>query len=303
MTYQVVSDSACDIDVGTEQEKGIRLVPFYVSFVPGVYKRERTELPVVDLYRQMVEQPKVFPKTSMPTMEDYMNAFRPALEAGMPVLCICLSAKFSGSYQSACLAREEILEEYPHGEIIVMDSACATAEQGLLVEQAADMAAQDVPFLEAAALLEKVKETGRILFTTADLDYLQKGGRIGKVMKMAAVALKIKPLMEMKAGELFPVGMTRSRKKSLSAILSELDKAFLGKEKEINQYCFATGFGYDHDEAEAFYAQVEEKLRKLGYTGSLPLYQIGATIGVHTGPHPIGFGYMRRWESMREEKK
>ncbi|MBM6829930.1 DegV family protein [Anaerotignum lactatifermentans] len=301
MTFQVISDSACDIDPRVEQEKGILLVPYYVSFVPEVYQKERTEMPVPAFYRQMAEHPGVFPKTSMPTVEDYADVFRPASEKGLPVLCICLSAKFSGSYQSACLAREEVLEEFPDAQILVMDSACATAEQGLLVEQAAQMAAADVPFLEAAALLEQVKQTGRILFTTANLDYLQKGGRIGKVMKMAAVALKIKPLMEMKAGELFPVGMSRSRKKSLSAILAELEKAFGGRKEEINLYRFAVGFGYGKEEAAAFYEEVEEKLRQMGYTGDLPLYQIGATIGVHTGPYPIGFGYMRRWETMKEE--
>lgn len=300
MTFQVVSDSACDIAPRTEEERGILLVPYYVSFGSEIYQKERTELPVPDFYRQMAEHPGVFPKTSMPTIEDYADAFRPAVKQGLPVLCICLSAKFSGSYQSACLAREEVLEDFPNAQILVMDSACATAEQGLLVEQAADMAAADVPFSEAAALLEKIKQTGRILFTTADLDYLQKGGRIGKVMKLAAVALKIKPVMEMRAGELFPVSMTRSRKKSLAAILAELEKAFGGEKEEINQYRFAVGFGYGREEAAAFYKEVEEKLRQFGYTGELPLYQIGATIGVHTGPYPIGFGYMRRWETMRE---
>ncbi len=300
MTFQVVSDSACDIAPRTEEERGILLVPYYVSFGSEIYQKERTELPVPDFYRQMAEHPGVFPKTSMPTIEDYADAFRPAVKQGLPVLCICLSAKFSGSYQSACLAREEVLEDFPNAQILVMDSACATAEQGLLVEQAADMAAADVPFSEAAALLEKIKQTGRILFTTADLDYLQKGGRIGKVMKLAAVALKIKPVMEMRAGELFPVSMTRSRKKSLVAILAELEKAFGGEKEEINQYRFAVGFGYGREEAAAFYKEVEEKLRQFGYTGELPLYQIGATIGVHTGPYPIGFGYMRRWETMRE---
>lgn len=300
MTFQVISDSACDIDPRTEKERGILLVPYYVSFGSEIYQKERTELPVPDFYRQMAEHPGVFPKTSMPAIEDYADAFRPAVKQGLPVLCICLSAKFSGSYQSACLAREEVLEDFPNAQILVMDSACATAEQGLLVEQAADMAAADVPFSEAAALLEKIKQTGRILFTTADLDYLQKGGRIGKVMKLAAVALKIKPVMEMRAGELFPVSMTRSRKKSLAAILAELEKAFGGEKEEINQYRFAVGFGYGREEAAAFYKEVEEKLRQFGYTGELPLYQIGATIGVHTGPYPIGFGYMRRWETMRE---
>lgn len=300
MTFQVISDSACDIDPRTEKERGILLVPYYVSFGSEIYQKERTELPVPDFYRQMAEHPGVFPKTSMPTIEDYADAFRPAAKQGLPVLCICLSAKFSGSYQSACLAREEVLEDFPNAQILVMDSACATAEQSLLVEQAADMAAANIPFSEAAALLEKIKQTGRILFTTADLDYLQKGGRIGKVMKLAAVALKIKPVMEMRAGELFPVSMTRSRKKSLAAILAELEKAFGGEKEEINQYRFAVGFGYGREEAAAFYKEVEEKLRQFGYTGELPLYQIGATIGVHTGPYPIGFGYMRRWETMRE---
>ena len=297
MQFQVVSDSSCDLLQTQVEHLQIEIVPFYVSFIEGEYLRERTEIAVTEFYAQMETQPQVFPKTAMPTPEDYLQAFLPALEAGKDVLCICLNAGFSGSFQAACLAKTEAEDRFPERKILVVDSCCATAAQGLLVLQAAQYAQAGHSIEETTACLEKAKHTGQIYFTTADLRYLKKGGRIGKVIKMAAVALKIKPLMEMRDAELHPIGIVRSRKKALQAILGQMEHRFpLAHCPEIGEYIFAVGHGYSKEEGENFRVEVVNALRERGYTQAVELFQIGATIGVHTGPHPIGFGFVKRFE-------
>lgn len=297
MQFQVVSDSSCDLLQTQVEQLQIGIVPFYVSFTEGVYLRERTEIAVPEFYTQMETQPQVFPKTAMPTPEDYLHMFIPALEAGKDVLCICLNARFSGSFQAACLAKTEAEDRFPERKILVVDSCCATAAQGLLVLQAAQYAQAGRSMDETAACLEQAKHTGQIYFTTADLRYLKKGGRIGKVVQMAAVALKIKPLMEMRDAELHPIGIVRSRKKALQAILEQIERKFpLAHCPNIGEYIFAVGHGYSKEEGESFRVEVVHALRQRGYTQAVELFQIGATIGVHTGPHPLGFGYVKRFE-------
>ena len=108
--------------------------------------------------------PGIFPRTSMPTVQDYLDAFRPAAAQGMPILCICLNAPFSGSIQSARNAAEELREEFPDARVYVMDSQLATVLQGQLVEEAADLRDQGLSLEEAVLRLEAVRPTGRIFF-------------------------------------------------------------------------------------------------------------------------------------------
>ena len=84
----------------------------------------------------MVDNPKIYPKSSMPSVQDYVEVFEPLVREGKPVICICITTKFSGSMQSALNARQMLLEEYPEAEITVMDATVNTVLQGLLVLEA-----------------------------------------------------------------------------------------------------------------------------------------------------------------------
>ena len=110
------------------------------------------------------------------------------------------------------------MEEYPACKIIVVDSYSATVQEGLLVTEAARMAEDGLTLEEAAKRIETLKMTSRIFFTTADLSYLQKGGRVGKAMIQVASMLKIKPMIQLYEGELQAAGIVRSRKKFPAAL-------------------------------------------------------------------------------------
>ena len=295
MDFRVMSDSSCDISQEQEKAYGINLISYYVSFDGVNYKKDRAEVSAEDFYREMAENPGVYPKTSMPTQVDFYEAFLPCAKKGEKVIYLNLTSKFSSSFQSARLAAEALMEDYPDCKIAVIDSFSATVQEGLLVTEAARMAQDGISFEEAVERLEELKMTSRIFFTTGDLSYLQKGGRIGKVLTQAASMLKIKPIIHLYEGELQAAGIARARKKSIAKFMEDAKSFFA--DKNINDYRICTGKGHDQEEYDAFHKDVEAEMKALGFTGEVESYQIGCTIGVHTGPTPIGIACIRKYDA------
>ena len=296
MKFQIVSDSSCDLGRERCQSLGVEMVSYYAALGNETYYREERDIPTREFYQRMAALPGVFPKTSMPTMEDYLEAFSPIAQQGIPILCICLNGLFSGSYQNARNSAEELRERYPQVQIYVMDSRLATVLQGLLVEEAVRLRDLDLTLEQAVAILEQLPQTGRIFFTTDDLDYLCHGGRIGKAAATTGALLRVKPLIGYEHGELVTDGIAQGRKKSLVRV-RELFFRYVEREKlNLNEYILATGFGLNQEEHREFAQQVYEGLLERGYDRPevKKPYQIGMTIGVHTGPTPIGVGLLRK---------
>ncbi|MBQ8639287.1 MAG: DegV family protein [Lachnospiraceae bacterium] len=293
--YCIISDSSCDFTPEFAREQGVTVVPFYVSFDGVNYKKEGQEFGIRDFYQEMVDRKGEYPKTSLPSVQDYADAFLPFVQEGTGVVCICISSKFSGSVQSAMNAKEMILEEYPQARIAVIDAQVNTVLQGLLVQEAAKLCREQVPFDACVERIEAIRESGRIFFTVGSIDYLQHGGRIGKLAGTAASVLGIKPLITLKEGEIFSSGVARGRKKSLEKII-EMTKAYM-KERSVTKeaYRLCMGFGYDCEEARELRSVLVRELADYGLTEEeIPLVQIGAAIAVHTGPYAVGIGIIKR---------
>lgn len=295
MKFHIISDSSCDLGRESAQNLGITMVSFYAQLGDEVYYREEQDISTHEFYQRMADNPGVFPKTSMPTMEDYLQAMLPQVERGMPVLCICLNAAFSGSFQAACNTREEILEDHPDAKIHVLDSRCATVLQGALVEEAIALRDAGCSLEEAVQALEAIRDSGRIFFTANDLEYLRHGGRIGAAAATAGTLLKVKPLIGYENAGLVTDGIAQGRKKSLQRVQELFFRYVEKNELNLSQYRVVTGFGLDREEYDKFTNEIWEGLKVRGYDvpRSRP-YQIGITIGVHTGPTPIGVGLLRR---------
>ncbi len=297
MDYRIVTDGSCDLPPELCRSKDIDVVPFYVSFDSENYMKEIVDMPIRKFYEQMVEDPTTFPKSSMPSVQDYVDVFKPVVEAGKAVICICITTKFSGSYQSAMNAKEMLLENYPDARITVMDSTVDTVLQGLFVLEAVKMYEAELPYEKVIEELESIKSTGRIFFTVGNIDYLKHGGRIGKLAGLAGSVLGIKPLITLKEGEIFPSGVSRSRKKSLEKVFELLWQYLQEVNAVSGEYSICVGYGYDIAEAEKFRKGAVSFLNEKGYAITdmeLQKYQIGATISVHTGPYPLGFGVLRK---------
>lgn len=293
--YHIISDGSCDLPTELVQEKNVTVVPFYVSFDDENYLMEGVEIGVRDFYQQMVDRKGVYPKSCMPGIRDYVDAFLPFVKEKTPIICICITTKFSGSTQSALNARDMVLEDYPDAEITVIDSTVNTVLQGIYVLEAVRLRDSGTSYQDTVARLEEIKGTGRIFFTVGDMEYLKHGGRIGKVAAVAGSVLGIRPIITLKQGEIFPSGIGRSRKKTTEKSLELLVEYLKESSLSADCYSFAVGVGYDWQEAEEFRDHVIETLQGNGFdVKEIPIYQIGAGIGVHTGPYPLGLGVVEK---------
>ncbi|MGB8453471.1 MAG: DegV family protein [Anaerocolumna sp.] len=289
--YQIFSDSSCDTPEELLSIHNITLIPFYVTFNQENYFRENIEITNQRFYEVLLNQ-KVFPKTSLPSVQDYINYFEPVILGNKDVLCLCLTQKFSGSYQSAINAKLILEEKYPDAKINVIDSIQATGGQGILLIQAAYMKKAGLSLEETVNRINIIKTTARIMFTVDTLEYLAKGGRIGKVTSLAGTMLNLKPMIQLKDAELIPYSNVRGRKKALQKISDMTSEYFTETGESYEDYDFCVVNATTMEDICFVQSQLEELIgRKITY----PVFQIGVTIGTYTGPGAVGVCFIRKY--------
>ncbi len=293
--FQIFSDGSCDLSPEQLRSSGIQTVPFYITLDGKTFQKEVTELSVPDFYEHCVRHPECAPRTSTPSVQDYMERFEPYLAKGTDILCYCISGKLSSSLRSASVARQLLLETYPEREILVSDSTMATALQGMFLLELAGFARLGHTIRETWQRGEEIRQKASIYFTVENLRYLAMGGRIGKLTSLAARGLGIRPLIRFGTGELHPIGVSIGRRRSFTAVADTVKKVILEEKIDLQHYSFALGWGYSREEAEPFFRKIRDVF--LDLFGELPEFvpiQLGATIGVHTGPYPVGIAIIEK---------
>jgi len=293
--FQIISDGSCDLSDDQLHAAKVEIVPFYVALDGEHYIKEGKELSVSDFYQFCIQYPGSLPRTSMPSVQDYMDCFEPYLARGTDILCYCITKSFSGSINSALIARNLLLETYPERKIVVEDSTLATGLQGLLLLELARYAQEGHSLKETWEKGEELKKTASIYFTIDNLRYLAMGGRIGKIKSLAVQGLRLRPLIRFNDGELHPLGVSIGRKHSFDKITEILKDVMISQGVDPSNYSFALGWGCDREEAEPFFQQIRTLFwRQFGQIPDFVPIQIGATIGVHTGPYPVGIGMIKK---------
>lgn len=291
--YKIISDSACDLPQAYVNEHDITIVPLSVSFDGETYYRDGVDITRNECYQRMVDNPDVYPKTSLPSVDSYYTTFKEYADKDIPVICFTISLIFSGSYNSAMNAKGLIEEEYPDAKIFIIDTKQNTVTQALIIDQTVRMRDAALPLDKALDKIQKVIDSARIFFTVGSLDYLQMGGRIGKVAA-AASKIDVKPVIIMKDGDISLGGIGRNRNKLKKKVLSVADKYLTEKGKD--NFIVSVGYGYDAAEGVSFMNELEETLGiKLQSETNAA---IGIVSGVHTGPHPIGLGCVQKYETL-----
>lgn len=291
--YKIISDSACDLSQAYINEHNITIVPLSVSFDGENYLRDGIDITRNECYQRMVDNPGTYPKTSLPSVDSYYNVFKKYAEKDTPVICFTISLIFSGSYNSAMNAKGLVEEEYPDAKIYIIDTKQNTVTQALIIDQTVRMQNAGLPLEKTLEMIDKVIDSARIFFTVGSLDYLQMGGRIGKVAA-AASKLDVKPVIIMKDGDIGLGGIGRNRNKLKKKVLAVADKYLTEKGKD--NFVISVGYGYDAAEGVSFMNELEETLGvKLQSETNVA---IGIVSGVHTGPHPIGLGCVQKYETL-----
>lgn len=296
--FKVISDTACDFLLDYANKIDVTLVPFSVTFDGEHYYKEQVEVDQAEFYRRMIDE-KAYPKSSLPNVQDYMNVFRPCAEQGIPVICVCISTLFSGSYNSASMAKDQLLEDFPDARITVFNSMQNSSSQALFVHEAVRMRNDGISYEDAIAVLTRMTDLGRIFFTIESLDYLKKGGRIGKLATLLTGALSIRPIIVLKNGELNIGGICRTRKKAKKTIIDICKKHFEGNHLNVSDYDFNVASGCQFDERDEYRKEIEEAFQTKCVESCQEFQtRIGVTTACHTGPYSLGVGIMPKYETL-----
>lgn len=235
-----------------------------------------------DEFYKLMEETKEFPKSSQPSLDEATKVFEKNLANGNDIVGIFISSDMSGTFSSAHLIKEMLLEKYPKRSIELIDSRSNCMQMGLAVLAAAEKAANDGTLEEVVEACEFVKQRSRFLFAPQTLDYLKMGGRIGSAGALFGKVLKIVPILTVEDGKTSVVEKVRTNSKAIEKMLSifmnDIKEKGLGKVVIHHINCEEEG----RKLAEKIEVHINEKVE---------IMPIGPVIGVHVGPGAIGIAY------------
>lgn len=271
---RIVTDSTADIPAVLREKYGITMISLKVLFGEETYL-DAVDMTPAQFYARLKSSP-VMPTTSQPSPADFVEVYEELLKEDPtgPILSFHLASVLSGTYQAATIAKS-MLEEAGE-QIHVIDSCSASYGHGMQVVLAAELANSGASVEQILAEIDKRKQSCHIYFLVDTLDYLQKGGRIGKAAAMIGSLLNIKPILSLEpSGAVTSVEKARGSKKAMAKIV-ELLKNHYGND-EVVLIVAGTDDQVVANELETR-VKAELNVKEVGYT------TVGTVIGTHTGP-------------------
>lgn len=282
MNVRIITDSASDITPQEADAWGVEVLPITVVFGQEEYL-DGVTLTSRAFFEKLVES-DALPHTCQITPFQYEQAYRRAAEAGDQVVCVTLSGRLSGGWNSAVMGAGAFA-----GQVYVVDSENVSIGQRLLVQLAVRLRDQGLPAAEIAAELETQKKRVRLLALLDTLEYLKKGGRISPAVAFAGGVLSIKPVVAVQNGEVALVGKARGSKNGNNLLMQFVERSG-GVDFSMPYTLGYSGFS---DALLQKYLADSEKLYR-DHEGDIPVCCIGSTIGTHAGPGAIGVAFFSR---------
>lgn len=268
MTVKIVTDSVADLPSDVVKELGITVIPLLVRFGEKVY-RDGIDLTAEQFYKKL-KQSKVLPGTSVPSPGTFAEAYDKLAEDTDEILAIILSSKLSGTYE---VAKQSVGLMKKKCRVEVIDSEWATMAQGFIVMKAAEAANSGASLDEVIDIARKTIPRVDFLAAFDTLEYLKRGGRIGKAQVFLGSLLNINPLITLRDGLVEPAGRTRSRAKAIERLYD-----FAVGYSRIEE--MAVGNANCPDEADALAERLGSKFPKERIYRS----KMTPAIGTYTGP-------------------
>lgn len=276
---KVIVDSTADIPKGLAEELEISVIPINVQ-IGGESHLDGVTIQPKEFYDKMKSVPDL-PTTSQPSPIDIIEVYREAINNGTKeILSMHISSKMSGTYQSALLAKSMIEEEYSDVNIVVLDSKSVTYAFGVMAVMVARAAKQGKSLQELVELAERVRQEEVLVALVDTLEYLQKGGRIGKAAALVGSLLNIKPIISISDdGEVMAIDKARGKNKAINRCFELL------KEKVPSGPVHAAILHADRlDQANQWLAKVKDTFD----VKEEWIVDIGPAVGTHAGPGTIG---------------
>ena len=281
--YVLSCCSTADLSAEHFEARDIHYICFHYMLDGVTYSDDLGKsMPFDKFYQAMVDGAET--RTSQVNAEEYAAYFEGFLQSGQDVLHLALSSGISGSYNSACIARDELQEKYPDRKIYVLDSLAAASGFGLLMDKLADLRDEGKSIDEVRAYAEARRLNLHHWFFSSDLTFFVKGGRISKASGFFGTMLNICPLLNVNSeGKLIPRHKIRGKNKVIREIVKKMEEHAEGG-LEYSGKCYICHSACLED-AQAVARLVEERFPKLN--GKVLINSVGTTIGSHTGPGTV----------------
>ena len=275
---RILVDTSSDYTVEEIKAKGMELAPLHITIGEADY-RDGYDLSKDKFYELLTTNEEV-PKTSQPTPQDFVDIFEEVQEKGDELICILLSSRLSGTFQSATLAKSIVDYENIH----LVDSLGATHMIRIMADYAQELIAEGKKVAEITAALEEMRSKIKVLAVVDTLEYLCKGGRVSRTTAAIGEMAKVKPMITVADGEVAVIGKSLGKNKAIGNLLKALEEC--GVDERFPVYSVST---LGTENCEAF----ETRLTAAGYQFKERV-QIGATIGTHIGPGVFGMIFVQK---------
>ncbi len=287
---RVVTDSNAHLSVQLREKYKIGFVPLQFLFGTRAFQDE------VDMSNEqffhMLTHEKAHPTTSAPAPADFIQAWKPILEAGDEVVSLCLPSGLSATYSSAVNAKAQMEQEHGNAlPITVVDGKWLSMAQGFQCLEGARVAMAGGSSQDVVKAITALDERISLVFLLDTLEYLKRGGRIGKAQAWLGTMFNVKPILEIAHARVEPLERVRSRKAGLARLLELVQTPPLtnGPRKGDG----ALHIAVLHARAPEAAQQLEDELRARFNIAELVRAEIGPTIAVHTGPDALGLAFYR----------
>ncbi len=278
MSIAVVTDSTSDLPKELAEQYGITIVPLYVHFGDEEF-RDGVDIQSDEFYARL-QSGKVFPTTSAPSAGVFMEVYRELAKDHDGIVSVHLSSKVSATYSAALQAANEVKSEGITVETV--DSLQASMALGLVAIGAAKAAADGASLDEVVELSKSLSARATFTGLVETLEYLQKGGRIGKAQALLGSLLRIKPILALVDGEAHGTERARTRSRGIKRIKSLVEEA-------VPLEALSVLYTTDHDLA----VEIASDLSPCAPDGKPLIAQLGPVVGTYLGPGMLGFGMIR----------
>lgn len=277
MTFKILTDSTADLPESWTQEHDVQVLGLTIQLDGQTYETVGPdELTSEQLLAKMESGSK--PTTSQINVGQFEAVFRQYAQEGIAVLYVAFASALSGTYQSAVMAREMVLEDYPEAIITILDSKAASMGEGLLVMKAVEARAAGQSLEQTTDLLQSLVPRVKTYFLVDDLNHLMRGGRISKAAALMGSLVNIKPIIAVTAdGSLDSVAKVRGKKKAQAEVVRMTLET-------ISEPLVVIAYAGEKEVAE----NVKEQLLASGEVTEVLILPLGPVISTHTGPGTLG---------------
>ena len=276
MTVRIVTDSTSDIPATIAHDLGISVVPLSVIFGDEAYK-EGIDI-THDLFYDKLVHSKAMPTTSAPSVGDFLAVYEPLLKETDEIVSFHISSKLSATYNNACQAAKQLADQGAHIEVI--DTLSVSFGLSFVAQAAARAASSGAGVEEIKAIADRMIPRLHILVVLDTLEYVRRGGRIGRARAFLGTMLKVKPILSFRDGEVHPEERVRTKALALERLL-QIATSYRVKE---------AGIGYSTNAQDA--EDLKHRMEAMVPGVDISIVRLGPVLGVHGGPGTLGIGIL-----------